>query len=153
LIADPRRHGARAAARFARLGVADTSAALFVDVMRLASVAASDAARIVNEARYAEFVDVADSHLAELRSAIPRVAPETDMDLIQQSSAVERSVGYLLVRLRRSPVLDRSWFDFATVLHEAAERVATFASTAEPAYQTERNAEVASIVEINLDEC
>ena len=73
LIADPRKHGARAAAKFARLAVADTSAALFVDVMRLASVAASDDARTVNQARDAEFVDMADSHMAELRTAIPRL--------------------------------------------------------------------------------
>jgi hypothetical protein len=151
LIADPRRHGARAAARFARLAVADTSAALFVDVMRLASVAASDAARIANEERYREFVDVADSHMAEFRTAIPRLAPESDIDLIQQSNAVERSVGYLLVQLRRSPTLNRKWIDFANVLHEAAERVAAFTATAEPIYQSERNAEVASIIGTHLE--
>jgi hypothetical protein len=110
-----------------------------------------DAARIANEARYGEFVDVADSHLAELRTAIPRLAPDTDIDLIQQSSGVERSVGYLLVRLRRSPTLDRPWSDFAIVLHEAAERIATFAATAEPVYNAERNAEVASIIGADLE--
>ena len=151
LIADPRRHGARAAAQSARLSVADTSAAIFVDVMRLACVAASAAARSVNEARYGEFVDIADSHLSELRSSIPRLAPETDIDLIQQSSAVERSLGYVLVRLRRSPALDRPWTDFTLVLHEAAERVSSFAATAEPAYYVEREAEVASIIATELD--
>ncbi|MGE0815839.1 MAG: DUF4062 domain-containing protein [Vicinamibacterales bacterium] len=151
LIADPRRHGARAAAKFARLAAADTTAALFVDVMRLASVASSGAARAADETRYGEFVDIADSHLAELRTSIPRLNPDDDLDLTQQFSAVERSISYLLVRLRRTPTLDRPWPAFARVLHEAAERVALFAATAESAYNAERAVEVAAIIATGLE--
>src|SRR5687767_5056939 len=111
-------------------------------MMRLASVAASESARAANEGRYQEFVDVADQHLAEFRTSTPRLAPDMDGPIIEKSAAVERSIGFLLTRLRRSPVLDRSFQDFLRLLHDAAERVADLASASNRKYFDERCDEV-----------
>lgn len=70
LLADPRRHGAPGATKFARLTLADIAAMAFVDVMRLACVAGSNSARDVNQSRYPEFIDTADLHLTELRTQV-----------------------------------------------------------------------------------
>lgn len=147
LIADPRRHGARTAAHFARLALTDIAAALFVDVVRLACVAASVGARQANAARYPEFVDMADQHFSEFRTHVPRLAADTDFAVIEKCGAVERSVGWALTRLRRAPRLDRSWPELALNLHEAAERVDDLAAAAAGDYYAERREEVAPIIE------
>jgi hypothetical protein len=116
----------------------------FVDVMRLASVAASPAAQDANADRYPEFVDVADQHLAELRAQATRLGPNTDLSVAEKLTEVERGIAWAVARLRRSPRLDRPWLEFAVVLAQIAERVDALAKAAGPDYYSSRLSEVAS---------
>jgi hypothetical protein len=101
----------------------DMTAMTFVDLMRLTVVAASDAARIANEPRYLEFVDIADLHIAEQGTHITRIKDQISPDAMQMYLNVERHMSYLLVRLRRGPRLDRSWVDFSAILAKLALQV------------------------------
>ena len=138
LIADPRRHGAPDATRFARLTLADASTAVFVDVMRLSCVAGSDMARDANQSRYAEFVDVADQHFSDFRTQVTRLADDPDLDTITKCSDVERGVSWAIVLLRRRPILDRTWREFVAALRDLAERVDILADTVSRDYYRER---------------
>jgi hypothetical protein len=116
--------------RFVELTLVDVVTMLHVDLMRLFCVAGSDLARRVNASRYAEFVDVADLHIAELRLYTSRLGPSAPAALIGLCSDVERRLGWLLTRLRREPHLDRGWPEFMSVLRESSQSVATLASLA-----------------------
>jgi hypothetical protein len=150
LIADPRRHGAHNAAQFARLTLADISAAVFVDVMRLACVAGSDAARTANQQRYGEFVDIADEHFSDFKAQVNRLSTDADFDTISKSSDVERGLAWAIVRLRRGPTLDRSWSGMVTKLLDLAERINALADTVSRTYYEERIQEVAKVVDKTL---
>jgi hypothetical protein len=147
LIADPRRHGAPDAARFARLTLADAATAVFVDLMRLSCVAGGDLARDANQSRYAEFVDIADQHFSDFRTQVTRLADDPDLDTIKKCSDVERGVSWAIVLLRRSPTLDRTWREFVTVLRDLAERVDILADTVSKDYYRERARGAALVIQ------
>ncbi|MFL6207492.1 MAG: DUF4062 domain-containing protein [Pyrinomonadaceae bacterium] len=147
LIADPRRHGARNAAQFALLTLADVAAMAFVDVMRLACVAGSDLARASNQSRYSEFIDVADLHLSDFRTQVTRLSADSDLAIITKCADVERGLAFAIVRLRRGPSLDRSWPEFIGILHQLAERVNTLAELVSHDYYSGRVGEVTSIAQ------
>jgi hypothetical protein len=146
LLADPRRHGAPNAARYAHLVLADLAAMAFVDVMRLACVAGSDRARAVNQPRYKEFVDMADIHLSEYRTQVTRLSADSDLDTLSKCGDVERSLAWQILRLRRDPSLDRGWHEFVGTLRDTAERVNTLAETISHDYYAARVGEVVSVV-------
>lgn len=146
LLADPRRHGAPNAAKYARLVLADVAAMAFVDVMRLACVAGSDLARAANQSRYGEFVDAADLHLSDFRTQVTRLSVDPDLDTVTKCADVERSLAYAVLRLRRGPSLDRSWREFIGILGDAAERVNALAETVSRDYYAERVGEVITVV-------
>ena len=106
-----------------RTSLVDTAAMCFVDVMRLTSVASSPAALRVNLDRYPEFVDIADQHLADLRTQTTRLSVTDAARIAKTVGEVERGIAWAIGRLRRGPKLDRSWPDFATMLVEIAGRV------------------------------
>jgi hypothetical protein len=114
--------------------------------MRLACVAGSNAARIVNEPRYPEFVDMADLHLAELRTHVTRITAHVSTDAIQKCLAIESRMSYVLVRLRRGPKLDRSWLEFSELLANLAAQVLGLIELLYPRRYTKKIEEVASIV-------
>ncbi len=146
LLADPRRHGSTSASDQVRLALVDSATMCFVDVMRLASVAASPAARTANQARYPEFVDIADQHLAELRAQTTRLVADTDPGVLARLTEVDRGISWAIGRLRRGPQLDRPWAQFIAPLRQAAERVNALAEVASPDYYASRLSEVAPIV-------
>jgi hypothetical protein len=147
LIADPRRHGAHNAAHFARLTLADISAAVFVDIMRLACVTESGAFRTAKQQRYGEFVDIAVEHLSDFKAQVDRLSNDSDLDTISKSSDVERSVSWAIGQLRRSLTLDRSWPGIVAKLLDSAERINVLANTVSRAYYEERTQEVAAMVD------
>jgi len=106
--------------------LADMAAMAFVDLMRLVCVAGNDAARVVNEPRYPEFVDVADLHLAELKTHVTRIIAQISLEAIRRYETVERHMSYVLLRLRRGPKLDRSWNEFSKLLANLAEQTLGF---------------------------
>lgn len=146
LLADPRRHGSASTSHQVRLSLVDSATMCFVDVMRLACVAASPAARAENQARYPEFVDIADQHLAELRTQATRLAADSDPLVMAKLIEVERGIAWAIGRLRRAPQLDRPWIQFVAPLHQTAERVNSLAEAASPGYYTSRLSEVAPII-------
>jgi hypothetical protein len=101
----------------------DMATMVFVDLMRLACVSGSEAARIANEFRYPEFVDVADLHLAEFSTHVGRVTAHIGSDTVQKCLLVERHAAYVLVRLRRAPNLDRSWREIVGILGNLAAKI------------------------------
>jgi hypothetical protein len=131
LLAQSRQDGGRdTVERFVELTLVDVATMLHVDVMRLFCVASSDAARRANASRYAEFVDIADLHIAELRLYTSRLGPSAPSRLIGLCAEVERRLGWLLTRLRREPYLDRGWGEYLSVLRESSQSVAALASQA-----------------------
>ena len=153
LLSDPRRHDAPHAAEYALAGLTDLSAAVFVDLMRLLNVAGGDAVRAANQARYAEFVDMAEQHFADFRIQVTRLPSEGEADIVRQCMGVEKSFGWALTRLRRAPDLDRPWHEFATFMAGVGESVHALAQTAMPAYYTARRDEVIGIIEQAVDGC
>jgi hypothetical protein len=147
LLSDPRRHNARNILEYALTNLADISAAVFVDLMRVVNVAGSDRARTANRARYTEFVDMADQHFADFRVQVTRVTDGANADIIKQCMELERSFGWTLTRLRREPSLDRPWRQFAALMAAAAEKVHLLASTASPEYYSQRQAEILTVIE------
>jgi hypothetical protein len=79
------------------------------------------------------------------------LSAETDAQVIEKSAAVERSIGVLLARLRRSPSTDRPFRDFVQLLPGAAERVVDLASPSNMKYFDERRREVAAIIDFHMD--
>ena len=150
LIADPRKHGARTAADHARLSIADVATATFVDIMRLAVVAGSPRARSANEPRYDEFVDIADAHLADLRTQLTRLGADAAIELAAAGESVERGIAWALTRLRRAPHMNPAWIEFMPRLHEIAEKVDNLATSASAEYYRMRLAEVTSIIAEHL---
>jgi hypothetical protein len=147
LLADPRRHGAPNVAHFAKLTIADVSTMAFVDVMRLACVAGSNLARIANESRYAEFVDMADFHLSDFRTQVTRLTADTDLDTLTRCADVESGLAWAILRLRRGPSLDRDWRKLIGELRKIAERVSVLAESLSRDYYAKRVEEVVSIAE------
>jgi hypothetical protein len=96
---------------------------VFVDLMRLACVSGSEAARIANESRYREFVDVANLHLNEFSTHLTRVTALVGADTVQKCLLVESHAAHVLVGLRCAPSLDRSWREMVTVLKNLAEEI------------------------------
>ena len=146
LIADPRKSGSLAVDDFARKSIADGATAVFVDVMRLACVSGSPAARTVNEPRYGEFVDIADQHLSEFRGQIARLSVERGADFPNRCAEIENRLAWAITRLRRSTVLGTPWCEFAVVLRTLGDRVAALAADAAPDYYAARTSEAASVV-------
>ncbi len=146
LIAHPRKSGSLAVDDFARKSIADGATAVFVDVMRLACVSGSPAARSVNEARYGEFVDIADQHLSEFRGQIARLSAQQDVDFPNRCAEVENRLAWAVTRLRRSTILGTPWHEFTVVLRTLADRVAALATSAAPDYYAARTSGVASVV-------
>jgi len=101
----------------------EMAAMVFVDLMRLACVAGSEAARITNGSRYPEFVDMADLHLGEFKTHVNRLTAHIGSDAVQKCLLVERHLAYLLLRLKREPKLDRSWREIVDVLANLAARI------------------------------
>lgn len=123
---------------YVRTSLVDIAAMCFVDVMRLTSVAASPAALRVNLDRYPEFVDIADQHLADLRTQITRLSVADGPGIVKTRGEVERGIAWAIARLRRGPTLDRSWPEFATMLVEIAGRVDALAKSVSPEYYAAR---------------
>ena len=146
LIADPRRSGAASVDRFARNSIADGATAVFVDVMRLACVSGSPAARRVNEPRYPEFVDIADQHLSDFRGQIARLSTDRDAEFPRRCAEVESDLAWAVTRLRRTTVLGTPWREFAQILWKLAGRVDALAAMASPEYYATRVDEVESII-------
>jgi hypothetical protein len=123
---------------------------VFVDIVRLTSVAGSDAARRVNEARYSEFVDVADWHMREFRTQVTRLIGEADTstDVKKFCPEIENRFGWAISRLRRGPRLDRSWLDFLTALHETAEAVHDLENLIARDYYQQRQDEISLAIRI-----
>jgi CHAT domain len=131
-----------------RLALADVAAMVFVDILRLTSVAGSDAARRVNEARYGEFVDVADLHMQEFRAQVTRLIREDDTgtEVGQSCADIESRFGWAITRLRRGPRLDRSWFDSLAALHETAEAVHNLENLIAIEYYQEKQDEISLVL-------
>jgi hypothetical protein len=123
----------------------DLATMVFVDLMRLACVSASEAARIANDSRYPEFVDVADLHLAEFSMHVTRINAQIGSDTVQKCLLVERHAAYVLVRLRRTPNLDRPWREIASVLEGLAEEIHRFAEHLRLDYYAKQVEEVSAI--------
>jgi len=151
LIADPRRHGARSAADYARLTLADLAPAVFVDLMRLTGYAGSEEVRIANAGRHLEFVNMADQHLSDFRNQITRLATESNFELMETAEAVERGLGHLLTRLRGEGELNPPWADCLVLLHRIAERVEALITEVSSKYVEERRGEVAIITDTLLE--
>jgi hypothetical protein len=147
LLADPRRHGAPNVAQFARLTLADIATMAFVDVMRLACVAGSDLARAASKPRYGEFVDMLELHFNDFRIQVTRLAADPDLDIIAKCGDVERGLAWALVRLRREPMLDRTWRRLVGDLRLLAERVDALAEAASRDYYYRRAGEIAVIAQ------
>jgi hypothetical protein len=147
LLSDPRRQNARKVVESALSNLADLSAAVFVDLMRLVNVGGGDRARTANSQRYAEFVDIADQHFADFRIQVSRATDGTDADIVKQCTDLEGRFGWALTRLRREPCLDRPWRQFAALMAGAGEKVHLLASTASPEYYSRRRGEVLAVVE------
>lgn len=146
LIADPRKSGSATVNDFARKSIADGATAAFVDVMRLACVSGSPAARRVNEPRYGEFVDIADQHLSEFRGQIARLSGESSADFSNRCAEVEARLAWAVMRLRRSTLLGTPWREFVPVLRKLGDTVDALAADAAPEYYPARRSEVASVV-------
>jgi hypothetical protein len=123
----------------------DMATMVFVDLMRLACVSGSEAARVVNKSRYPEFVDVADLHLAEFRTHVDRITAHIGSDAVQKCLLVERHLAYILVRLRRAPNLDRSWREIVSLLGNLAAQIHELGEYLCRDYYNKRVEEVASI--------
>ena len=148
LLSDPRRHNAPHAAEDALAGLTDLSAAMFVDLMRLLNVEGGDAVRAANQARYTEFVDMAEQHFADFRIQVTRLPGEGAADTVRQCIALEKSFGWALTRLRRAPDLDHPWHEFATFMAGVGESVHAVAQTAIPVYYAARRDEVIGIYRV-----
>ena len=150
LLSDPRRNNARSGVEFALASLADLSAAVFVDLMRLLNVAGGDRVRTANSARYTEFVDMADQHFADFRIQVTRLTGEAEADILQQCVDLENSFGWALTRLRREPRLDRPWHQFAAFMSGVGEKVHHLASTASPEYYARRRDEILAVIDQQL---
>jgi hypothetical protein len=128
----------------------DMATMTFVDVMRLACVAGSDLARLHNQARYGEFIDTADLHLAELRTHITRFKDRLDPSATTACLDVERRLGYAIVRLRHEPKLDRTWREFIGMLWGTAARTQALAEALAPRYYDAMLAEVAASIDSSI---
>jgi hypothetical protein len=141
------KNNALTTARLVQLTITDTAAMIFVDIMRLLSVAGSDRAQIANADRYQEFVDIADLHLAELRAQLMRLTPNTSPDIGGLCLDVERRVAWVLTRLRRSPSLDRSWTEYANMMRELADTVHILNTALGQEYYLQRAREAGDVVD------
>lgn len=146
LISDPRKHGARSAADYARLTLADLAPAVFVDLMRLTGYAGSEEVRKANAGRHLEFVDIADQHLSEFKHQTTRLSYDSDFHLMEAANGVERALGLLLTRLRRDGGHNPSWAEFLGLLHHAAERVEALITQVSREYVEKRRAEVSDAI-------
>lgn len=95
LLSDPRRQNARKVVESALSSLADLSATVFVDLMRLVNVAGGYRTRTANSQRYAEFVDMADQHFADFRIQVTRATDGTDADIVKQYTDLEARFGWL----------------------------------------------------------
>lgn len=103
-------------------------------------------ARVANESRYLEFVDIADLHLAEFTTHVGRVTSHIGSDIVQKCLLVERHAAHVLVRLRRAPNLDRSWREMVSVLRNLAAQIHGLAERLRGDYYIKQVEAVAAVV-------
>lgn len=84
----------------ARRVISQTTAMLFVDLMRLLYIASNDSVRAANAERHLEFVRFATEHLEELKSHFSRLSNAPGTDLEEQSCDLERQLSYMLNKLK-----------------------------------------------------
>jgi hypothetical protein len=132
---------------FARVALVELATMLFVDIMRLFCVSGSDAARSVNAPRYDEFVSIADQHLKELGAQITRLVATRDVAISVVASDMERKLIWAVERLRREPVLDRSWSEMATHLAKIAFVTRSFCDQAAAEYYARCQTEACATLE------
>jgi hypothetical protein len=84
----------------ARRVISQTTAMLFVDLMRLLYIASNDSIRAANAGRHLEFVRFATEHLEELKSHFSRLSNALGTDLEEQSCDLERQLSYMLNELK-----------------------------------------------------
>jgi hypothetical protein len=88
---------------FVRQTMGERMAAAMVDVMRLAGIRWSALALEANRDRHAEFVDVAEVHLADLRSNLEGLALRAEPADYRAARRVELRLAWLLRTLRLEP--------------------------------------------------
>jgi hypothetical protein len=115
---------------FVGVTLAQTLAALFVDIMRLAYVNCGTSSRAANLPRYPEFVDVAEQHQGELQSHIQRFATDLDAHLHRCIVRAERGLSWGFTRLRRGPEMHVTWSDIRARMLDASDSIHDFCSVA-----------------------
>jgi len=93
--------------RLARRVISQTTAMLFVDLMRLLYIASNENVRDANSGRHLEFVNFATEHLNELKSHFARLSASLGADLEAQSCDLERQLSYMLNELKVDRDLSR----------------------------------------------
>jgi hypothetical protein len=88
---------------FVRETMGERMAAAMVDVMRLAGIRWSELALNANRDRHAEFVEVAEVHLADLRSNLEGLALRAEPGDYRAARRVELRLAWLLRILRPEP--------------------------------------------------
>lgn len=124
----------------------DLATMVFVDVMRLACVAGSDIARVANQSRYQEFVDIADRHLREWDTRVMLVKEQLALDAVSQCLSVNERLGWALSRLRLRAKLDGSWPEFVNFLAQFAAQVDQLARSLSRDYYVNKSKEITGIV-------
>ena len=145
LIADPRKSGAASVDQFARGALSDGATAVFVDIMRLACVSASPAARRANKSRYGDFIDLADEHLSNYRVQLARLTAGGHDGFVNLCADLDVRLAWAINRLRRSSTLSTPWKDFVPTLAKLADDVSEVAARAAPKYFEDRVSEVSAV--------
>ena len=150
LLSDPRRGRASKIDQSTLLSLMDAVAMVFVDLMRLACVAGIDSARAVNQARYNEFVDIADLHFSDFRLQVARLLNGENHDNSKKCDDLDRALSWAIVRLRRGPAIDRNWLEFIKILYDISEKVNVLCNFVDQNYYLASIDQVSSEVQMRM---
>ncbi|MEK6322474.1 MAG: hypothetical protein AABN33_12410 [Acidobacteriota bacterium] len=114
----------------ARRVISQTTAMLFIDLMRLLYIASNASVREANAGRHLEFVNFATEHLDELKSHFSRLSNALGTDLEEQSCELERQLSYMLNELKTEQDLRHGYDDYFEKMHKIGGELHKFCMAA-----------------------
>lgn len=116
--------------RLARRVISQTTAMLFVDLMRLLYIASNKDVRNANAGWHVEFVNFANQHLGELKSHFTRLSVSLGTELEAQSCDLERQLSYMLNKLKAEQDLSGEYDEYFKRMHKIGRELHDFCMTA-----------------------
>jgi hypothetical protein len=114
----------------ARRVISQTTAMLFVDLMRLLYIASNDRVRNAHAGWHVEFVNFATQHLEELKSHFTRLSVSLGTELEAQSCDLERQLSYMLNKLKVEQDLSGECDEYFMRMHKIGRELHDFCMTA-----------------------